>query len=168
VRLTVSETLEPGLPVLGEAVLAIDGPAIRGLEGNFTFFTAVRTSCLVHFSRAAEAAPRSAPKSAVSHCNYSCRLNLQYDKHEHNIKTYVSYRGPKKPKYPRNRRRRAPGKTGQQRTGRGQALPSTGIAGRSAPHATIIILARAPVGTGMSATGAWPPVSCAVGGFIAQ
>jgi len=60
------KTLEPGLPVLGKTVLAINRPALGGLEGYFAFFTAVRTSCLVHFSWATEASP-AAPKSTVSH-----------------------------------------------------------------------------------------------------
>ena len=59
------KTLEPGLPVLGKTVLAINRPALGGLEGYFAFFTAVRTSCLVHFSWTTEVA--AAPKSTVSH-----------------------------------------------------------------------------------------------------
>ncbi len=59
------KTLEPGLPVLGKTVLAIDRPALGGLEGYFAFFTAIRTSCLVHFSWATEVP--ATPKSTVSH-----------------------------------------------------------------------------------------------------
>jgi hypothetical protein len=40
-KLVVKKGLEPGLPVLGKAILAIDRPALSGLEGYFAFFTAV-------------------------------------------------------------------------------------------------------------------------------
>jgi hypothetical protein len=33
--------LEPGFPVLREAVSAIDGPALGGLEGDFALFSTV-------------------------------------------------------------------------------------------------------------------------------
>jgi len=32
---------EPGFPVLGQAVPAIDRPSFSGLEGDFAFFAAV-------------------------------------------------------------------------------------------------------------------------------
>jgi hypothetical protein len=41
--------LEPRLPVLRKALAAIDGPSLGWLEGNFTFFSAIRTDSLVHF-----------------------------------------------------------------------------------------------------------------------
>ena len=44
--------LEPGFPVLGEAVSAVDRPSLRGLEGDFAFFSTVRTDCLCHLSGA--------------------------------------------------------------------------------------------------------------------
>ena len=56
--------LIPGLPVLREAFLAIDRPALRRLEGNFALFSTVGTSRLGHFS-GTEIAP--AIKSAVIH-----------------------------------------------------------------------------------------------------
>jgi len=33
--------LEPGFPVLGQAVPAVDRPSFRWLEGDFAFFAAV-------------------------------------------------------------------------------------------------------------------------------
>jgi hypothetical protein len=69
--------LVPGLPVLGEAFLAINRPALGGLEGYFTFITAIRTSRLVHFSWAKIS---SAAKSFVTHLNFSCKnYILQYN-----------------------------------------------------------------------------------------
>ncbi len=46
--------------MLGQAVAAVYGAAFCGLERYFTFFAAVRTSCLVHFSRAVEVSGASA------------------------------------------------------------------------------------------------------------
>jgi hypothetical protein len=37
----MNRNLESGFPVLWKAVTAIDGSALGGLEGNFTFFSAV-------------------------------------------------------------------------------------------------------------------------------
>ncbi len=56
--------LEPGLPVLGKAILAIDRPALGGLERYFTFFSAVGANGLVHFPWAEVS---RTPKSTVSH-----------------------------------------------------------------------------------------------------
>ncbi len=50
--------------MLGKAIPAIDGPALGGLEGYFTFFTAVGASGLVHFPWAEVS---RTPESAVSH-----------------------------------------------------------------------------------------------------
>jgi|SRR5271157_832255 len=69
----VKMVLEPGLPVLWKTVLAINRPALGGLERYFTFFTAICASCLVHFSWTAKAS--AAPESTVSHLNYSCRFS---------------------------------------------------------------------------------------------
>lgn len=45
-------------PVLSEAFVAVDGPALCWLEGNFTFLSAVRASRLVHLPwSTVEAAP---------------------------------------------------------------------------------------------------------------
>jgi hypothetical protein len=33
--------LEPGFPVLGQAVPAVDRPSFRGLEGDFAFLSTV-------------------------------------------------------------------------------------------------------------------------------
>ena len=45
-------------PVLGEAFVAVDGPSIGRLEGNFTFLSAVRAGRLVHLPwSTVEAAP---------------------------------------------------------------------------------------------------------------
>ena len=41
---------EPGFPVLGQAVPAIDWPSFGWLEGDFAFFTTVCADCLCHFS----------------------------------------------------------------------------------------------------------------------
>jgi hypothetical protein len=38
--------LEPGFPVLWEAVTAIDGSALCWLKGDFTFTTAICADCL--------------------------------------------------------------------------------------------------------------------------
>jgi len=63
--------LEPGLPVLGEAFLAIYRPVLAGLKRHFTFFFTVRTNSFVHFPWASVAT--STPKSTVSHVKYSVR-----------------------------------------------------------------------------------------------
>ena len=42
--------LVPGFPVFREAVPAIDWSALCWLEGNFAFFSTVRTDCFCHFS----------------------------------------------------------------------------------------------------------------------
>ena len=47
---TKEKNLEPGFPVLGEAVAAIYRPALGRLERNFTFLSTVRTGCLCHFA----------------------------------------------------------------------------------------------------------------------
>ena len=57
--------------MLWKTVLAIYRPALGGLEGYFTFFTAVGANGLVHLSWAIEISP--APKSTVSHFKFSCR-----------------------------------------------------------------------------------------------
>jgi hypothetical protein len=45
-------------PVLGEAFVAVDGPSLGRLEGNFTFLSAVRAGRLVHLPwSTVEAAP---------------------------------------------------------------------------------------------------------------
>jgi len=54
-----------------EAILAIYRPALGGLEGYFTFFTAVGANGLVHLSWAIEISP--ATISTVSHFNISIR-----------------------------------------------------------------------------------------------
>jgi len=46
--------LEPGFPVLREAVTAIYRAAFGRLERNFAFFSAVWTGAFCHFTRAAE------------------------------------------------------------------------------------------------------------------
>ena len=45
--------LEARLPVLRQAVEAVDGATLRRLEGNFAILSAVRTDDLGHLSRAA-------------------------------------------------------------------------------------------------------------------
>jgi hypothetical protein len=40
-EVTIKKGLEPGFPVLWEAVTAIDGPALCWLKGNFTFATTI-------------------------------------------------------------------------------------------------------------------------------
>ena len=42
--------LESGFSVLREAVAAIDGSTLRGLERNFALFAAVGTDCLVELA----------------------------------------------------------------------------------------------------------------------
>jgi hypothetical protein len=64
--------LIPGLPVLGEAFLAIYRPVPAGLERHFTFFLAVGTNSFVHFPRAPEAS--AAPESTVSHDHFPVRV----------------------------------------------------------------------------------------------
>ena len=44
--------LESGFSVLREAVAAIDGSTLRGLERNFALFAAVGTDCLVELAGA--------------------------------------------------------------------------------------------------------------------
>src|SRR4030042_4026171 len=45
-------------PVLGEAFVAVDGPSLGRLEGNFTFLSAVRAGRLMHLPwSTVEAAP---------------------------------------------------------------------------------------------------------------
>ncbi|CAJ37702.1 hypothetical protein RCIA197 [Methanocella arvoryzae MRE50] len=51
--------------MLGQAVAAVYWSSLCGFEGYFTFFAAVRTSCLVHLSRAVEAS--GAPVSIFYH-----------------------------------------------------------------------------------------------------
>lgn len=60
--------LEPWLPVLGEAFLAIYRPAFGGLERYFTLYLAVGANGLVHLSWASETP--SASKSTVSHVDF--------------------------------------------------------------------------------------------------
>jgi hypothetical protein len=71
IRSLTLSILIPGLPVLGEAILAVYRPVLAGLERHFTFFFTVRTNRLVHLSWASEAP--SAPKSTVSHNKFSVR-----------------------------------------------------------------------------------------------
>jgi hypothetical protein len=79
--------LVPGLPVLGEAVLTIDWPALSWLERYFTLFLAVGANGLVHFSWA-EISPAS--KSTETHDDFSVRNKiLHINKHRHSIKSYV-------------------------------------------------------------------------------
>src|SRR5208337_1697364 len=66
----VKKVLEPGLPVLWKTVLAINRPALGGLERYFTFFLAVGAYGLVHLSWAGVS---PVIKSTVTHFNYSCR-----------------------------------------------------------------------------------------------
>ena len=68
---TMSAVLKPGLPVLLEAVLAINRPAISRLERYFTFLLTFGTGCLCHFSGATIP---SAAVSVVIHFIYSCRI----------------------------------------------------------------------------------------------
>lgn len=49
---TNTSVLKPGLPVLLEAVLAINRPAFRRLERYFTFLLTIGTGCFRHFSGA--------------------------------------------------------------------------------------------------------------------
>jgi hypothetical protein len=49
--------LESGFPILGKAVATIYGPSFGRLKGNFTFFTAIRTDCLVHLTGAKVSPP---------------------------------------------------------------------------------------------------------------
>ncbi|CAJ37701.1 hypothetical protein RCIA196 [Methanocella arvoryzae MRE50] len=65
-------SLEPGLPVFGQAVPAVYWSSLCGFEGYFAFFAAVRAGCFVHLSRAVEVPGASkipgASKSTVTHC----------------------------------------------------------------------------------------------------
>jgi len=84
------EYLEPWLPVLLEAVLAIYRPAFCRLEGYFTLIFAVGARCLVHFPGAIEISP--ATKSTVSHCKFSVRAYCSaHDTCIHSIYRYVFY-----------------------------------------------------------------------------
>jgi hypothetical protein len=65
--------LEPWLPVLGEAFLAIYRPALGGLERYFTLYFAVGANGLMHLSWA-EVPP--AAKSTVAHVNFSVREKI--------------------------------------------------------------------------------------------
>jgi hypothetical protein len=71
-----SSGLEPGFPVLREAVLAIYRPAFGRLEGYFALLLAVRTGRLMHFSWT-EVPP--AAESVIIHFNFSYKiLNKKY------------------------------------------------------------------------------------------
>jgi hypothetical protein len=66
--------LIPGLPVLGEAVIAKYRPAFGRLEGYFALFAAVGTLCFGHFS-GTEIAP--AAKSVVIHFNFPNKILIK-------------------------------------------------------------------------------------------
>jgi hypothetical protein len=66
--------LIPGLPVLGEAVIAKYRPAFGRLEGYFALFAAVGTRCFGHFS-GTEIAP--AAKSVVIHFNFPNKILIK-------------------------------------------------------------------------------------------
>ena len=58
-------------PVLGEAFVAVDGPAIGRLEGNLTFLSAVRAGRLMHLPwSTVEAAPFAVIHSIHSFLTY--------------------------------------------------------------------------------------------------
>ena len=79
--------LEPGLPMLRKAFLAIYRPALGGLERYFTLSFAVGTNGLMHLSWAKVP---SAAKSTVTHVNFSDRKKFLHNiKNGHSIKSYV-------------------------------------------------------------------------------
>jgi len=64
---------EPGFPVLGQAVPAVDRPSFSWLEGDFALFSTVGTDCLCHFSGTEVS---RATKTLSFHCYYSCSFDL--------------------------------------------------------------------------------------------
>ena len=64
---------EAGLPVFGQAVPAVNRPALGRLERDFALFATVRTDCLCHFSGTEIS---RAAKSFSFHWYYSCSLDL--------------------------------------------------------------------------------------------
>ena len=64
---------EAGLPVFGQAVPAVNRPALGRLERDFALFATVRTDCLCHFSGTEIS---RAAKSFSFHWYYSCSLYL--------------------------------------------------------------------------------------------
>ncbi len=77
-------------PVLSEAFVAVDGPALGRLEGNFTFLSAVRAGRLVHLPwSTVEAAP-----FAVIHSIHSFLLYIRPPYGSPNIRSDGVYYSP--------------------------------------------------------------------------
>ncbi len=69
------KNLEPGLPVLRQAVAAINRPAFCRLERNFAFLSTVRTGCFRHLAGTKVSGPSAATKIAFSkHGSFSNSL----------------------------------------------------------------------------------------------
>ncbi|MCP1715198.1 hypothetical protein J2T58_001052 [Methanocalculus alkaliphilus] len=68
----VKKELEPGFPVLWEAVTAVHWSALRGLKWYFTIFTTVGTDCLGHLTRTVKAswAAEITPAAKISSFHY--------------------------------------------------------------------------------------------------
>lgn len=72
--ITKEKKLVPGFPMLGKALPAVDRSPLSRLEGHFTFFTAVRTDCLVHIAGAAGevvSTPLATKSVAVHYATYA-------------------------------------------------------------------------------------------------
>jgi hypothetical protein len=86
--------------MLGKALPAVDRSPLSRLEGHFTFFTAVRTDCLVHIAGAAGevvSTPLATKSVAVHYATYAvgCCNNHLSPQYKYSCMT---------PKYPESQR----------------------------------------------------------------